>query len=415
MIGFWKWGFRATVKIHCADDESNKVAKGLTFHDLVTTKLGIDPAKKLWLNPLLFNGTLQTLYYAMHDSGVEFQTYYGRELFTYTDGGVCSLDWVIPPEPKDEFDRQYKVTLPANSPRLHPRTRFLSESELSARDAESTDPLCVVFHGLAGGSHEPLIRNLAQELGAKGENWGVVVVNSRGCCRTKITLGKLFNALSTDDLREVLESLRERYPRRKLYAVGFSFGAVLLANYLGECGPAARGVVSAAVLIGCAWDMTESARHIDRSLSGRYLFNPSLTAFLNKLVKANRAELAEHTDWYSEEVVQTARKAKKTYQWDNAITCKTAGFDTSWKYYDAASPSRRVHSIDVPTLVVNSTDDPAVSPNLPLKQVQANPHVALVETNLGGHLGWVQSLGRFWCVELADRFINEFHCAASDT
>lgn len=418
MSGFWKWGFRASVKLHAAeDDKSPKINDQLTFNEFLNQDLPIvDPSKKLWLHPFLFNGSLQTLYYAMHNSATEFQVYYGRELFTYKDEGKCSLDWIIPkPASREEFDTLYKETLPKDSPRLHPKTRFFTDAELKERTSygqtpDSTDPICVVLHGLAGGSHEPLIRNLGRILQDSETIWDVVVVNARGCCRTKITTGTLFNALSTGDVKDVIVELQKRYPSRPIYAIGFSFGAVLLSNFLGECGEEAKLMVKAAVLIGCPWDLAASARHLDSSLTGRYLFGPSLAQFLNKLVKSNLKELREHVpELFTEETVDKAKLAKKTSEWDNIITCKTAGFDTVWDYYKAGSPQQRMSKIAVPTLIINSTDDPAVDSQLPIKEVEANPNLAMVETNLGGHLGFVKYSGDFWCVQVADDFINQFN------
>lgn len=415
MSGFWKWGFRASVNLHSNIDQSPRIADGVTFSDFLNNDLPIVNTKeKLWLNPLLFNGTLQTLYYAMHNSATEFLVYYGRELFTYKDEGKCSLDWIIPePESKEEFQKLYKETLPADSPRLHPRTRFFTDAELKERsthDQTSTDPICVVLHGLAGGSHEPLIRNLGKILKDSDVNWDVVVLNARGCCRTKITTGKLYNALSTDDVKDVIEEIQKRYPSRPIYAVGFSFGAVLLSNFLGVMGEEAKKLVKAAVVIGCPWDLGASARHLDGTLTGRYLFGPSLTEFLNKLIKSNLKELRVHEpEIFSEEIVNKAKAVKKTFEWDNIITCKTAGFDTVWDYYKAGSPQQRLSKVAVPTLIINSTDDPAVDDKLPIKEVEANPNLAMVETNLGGHLGFVKYSGDFWCVEVADDFFNLFY------
>lgn len=423
MSGFWKWGFRATVKcIHSEPEESPLIANDLRFADFVESKLPtVDTSSKLWLSPWLFNGSLQTLYYAAHNSTTQFQVYYGRETFRYSDGGQCSLDWVMDkPKSEEEFSRLYKETLPETSPRLHPRTRFLTKSELAGRTAhdqtpESSDPICVVLHGLAGGSHEPLIRNLGECLQKAESNWDVVVVNSRGCARTKITTGKLFHALAISDVEEVLEEIKRRYPSRPVYAVGFSFGAVLLANYLGSAEEKGRDLVKASVLIGCPWDMAASAHHVERSLSGRYLFNPSLTQFLSKLIKSNLAELKRHEpEFYTDERVQQAKMAKKTYEWDNAITCKVANFDNSWDYYHEGSPVRRIDTIRVPTLIINSTDDPVVDPALPRDQVKANPNLVMIETDLGGHLGFVKRSGEFWCVQVAEDFCDKFHLLASD-
>lgn len=410
MIGFWKWGFHASVKIHCASTDSPPINSTTTLKEMVTNQIPILQTEKLWLNPLLFNGTLQTINYATSNSD-KHSVFYGREIYTYKDGGVCSLDWVIPPTSMEEFKTLYNKTIPESSPRLHPRTRFFTKAELDEKTTydqdDQTSPICVVFHGLAGGSHEPLIKNLADYLTSqKGSEWDLVVVNSRGCCRTKITLGKLFSALSYDDVGEVLEDLKKRFPNRPLYTVGFSFGAALLTNYLGARNETSKDLVEGAVLIGCPWDMAISAKHLESSLSGRYLFNPQLTMFLNKLVKSNYSELKSHIpEIFNDENVAKAWKAKRTWQWDNIFTCKTVGFKDAWEYYSIASPIHQARNIPVPTLIINSTDDPAVAPVFP--NVEENPNLAFVETNLGGHLGWAKSSGEFWCVEVADDFINQ--------
>lgn len=418
MSGFWKWGFRASIKLHTApEDESIKINQDLTLNQFLAQDLPlVDTSSKLWLHPLLFNGSLQTLYYAMHKSHTEFQVYYGRELFQYKDGGQCSLDWIIPkPESKEAFDKISKESFPESSPRLHPKSRFFTTAELEKLTAEgqtpdSTDPICVVSHGLAGGSHEPLIRNLGKILYESDTNWDVVVVNNRGCCRTKITTGQLFNALTTEDIKDVLVELRKRYPSRPIYAVGFSFGAVMLANFLGEAGEEAQLLLKGACLIGCPWDLAASARHLDSSITGHRLFGPSLAQFLSRLVKSNLKELRAHLPaLFSEENVQKALEAKTTADWDNVITCKTAGFDTVWDYYEAGSPQQRMSTIAVPTLIINSTDDPAVDANLPIKEVYANPHLAMVESDLGGHLGFVKYSGDFWCVQVADEFFQSLN------
>ncbi|GEQ69579.1 hypothetical protein JCM33374_g3251 [Metschnikowia sp. JCM 33374] len=422
-IGFWKWGFRSTLKIHTSNAETQpEISKSTTFADFVRTKIPLlDESKKLWLNPLLFNGALQTLYYGMHNSATEFQVYYGRELFTYKDGGECSLDWVIEsPESDDEFRKLYKETLPETSPKLHPRTRFFTGEELAKQvkpgQTSDTAPICVVFHGLAGGSHEPLIRNLAQDLKKiPGTKWDVVVVNSRGCCRTKITTGKLFTGLSHEDIHEVLVDLKKRYPNRPVYTVGFSFGGLLVANYLAIHGDEAKKLVKSAVVVGCPWDMEESARHIRKSLTGQYMLGPSLTTFLNKLIKSNSKELQQHSpEVYNDESIKKAKMAKQTSDWDDIFTCKAAGFKNSWEYYREASPVHRAEKIRVPLLSLNATDDPTVSTDIDFdKLVKENPYLAMVESNLGGHLGWVKPSGEFWCVEVVSEFINTFNAQAN--
>lgn len=416
------WGFRSNVKIHQSKSDKSidlplrNGEKTIKYADFIKNELPvIDEKEKLWLNPLLFNGLLQTLYYSSANLSHKFQVYYGREIFTYEDGGVCSIDHVIPqPENKEEFKALHDKTLPEGWPKLHPRSRYFSNEELEqinspSEGSQSTKPICVVLHGLAGGSHEPLIRNLAEYLSTgKNENkWDTLVINSRGCCRTKITNGKLFTALSTGDIHEVLVELKKRNPNRPIYTVGFSFGAAILANYLAETKD--DTMITAACLVGCPWDLVDSAYHIDKSWSGSYLFNPALTSFLNKLVKNNFTELNHHNpELFNEENLKRGMKQTKTWQFDSVYTCHTIGYSNPFEYYRDASPVNRILKIHTPTLILNSTDDPAVGVRLPWMEVETNPHLCMVETDLGGHLGYVQSSGKFWCVQLVEEFFAKF-------
>jgi len=46
----------------------------------------------------------------------------------------------------------------------------------------------------------------------------------------------MFNAVITSHVREAIAYLKASFPNRPLYAAGFSLGANILANYLGERG-----------------------------------------------------------------------------------------------------------------------------------------------------------------------------------
>lgn len=60
--------------------------------------------------------------------------------------------------------------------------------------------------------------------------WEACVVNSRGCARSKITTGVLYNARATWDVRQVVNWLRKSFPNRPLFGIGYSLGANILVN-----------------------------------------------------------------------------------------------------------------------------------------------------------------------------------------
>lgn len=142
------------------------------------------------LNPLLFNGHLQTMWTAVKQHGPPI--YYKRKVFHSTHKtcqGTFAVDFVN--EPFEDVD-----------PELPPRTAFLSEAELEKQGSDDSRPQLVVLHGLSGGSHEIYLRHAIAPLVDSGE-WEICVVNSRGCAKSPITTGVLYNARATWDIRQV--------------------------------------------------------------------------------------------------------------------------------------------------------------------------------------------------------------------
>ena len=94
------------------------------------------------LNPLLFNGHLQTMWTAVKDDGPP--VYYKRKLFEAEDPayeGSFAVDFVV--DPFKESDD----TLP-------PRTTYFSEEEYENAGSADSRPMLVTLHGLSGGSYE---------------------------------------------------------------------------------------------------------------------------------------------------------------------------------------------------------------------------------------------------------------------
>ena len=169
------------------------------------------------LNPLLFNGHLQTFWTAVKPQDIPI--YYKRRIFSAEDpavAGTFAVDFVV--SPYEDTDK-----------RLPPRTTFYAEGEYEQLGSQDDmTPMLVVLHGLSGGSHEIYLRAVLKPLVEAG--WAACVVNSRGCAMSKITTGLLYNARATWDVRQVVKELRRRWPKRPLFGTGFSLGANILVN-----------------------------------------------------------------------------------------------------------------------------------------------------------------------------------------
>lgn len=172
------------------------------------------------LNPLLFNGHLQTAWTVVKDEGPPI--IYKRKIFDADDpayAGTFAVDFVVDtPSENDES--------------LPPRTTYFTDEEFKILESGSLDskPMLVTLHGLSGGSYELYLRHVLAPLVSKEGGWEACVVNSRGCAMSKITTGVLYNARATWDVRQTVKWLREKFPNRSLFAIGFSLGANILTN-----------------------------------------------------------------------------------------------------------------------------------------------------------------------------------------
>lgn len=204
--------------------------------------------EKCQLNPLLFNGHLQTAYTVVKN--VDIPIYYKRRIFEAEDPrykGQFTVDFVVEPydkpgveeasaDEKGKNDTSDRTTTNYDQTDgdLPPRTTFYSDSEFASLPSTDTKPMLVALHGLSGGSHELYLRHVMAPLvksGGDGDaGWEACVVNSRGCANSKITTGVLYNARATWDVRQTVKWLRETFPNRPLFGIGFSLGANILTN-----------------------------------------------------------------------------------------------------------------------------------------------------------------------------------------
>lgn len=144
--------------------------------------------------------------------------FYKRKIFEAENPafvGTFAVDFVVPPY--EEADES-----------LPPRTTFYTDGEVSELGSLDTKPMLVTLHGLSGGSHEMYLRAAIKPILEEG--WEALVINSRGCAKSKITSGVLYNARSTWDIRQVVKWLKKRFPNRPLFGIGFSLGANILVN-----------------------------------------------------------------------------------------------------------------------------------------------------------------------------------------
>ena len=272
-----------------------------------------------------------------------------------SDGGVIALDW-FPPE--------------AIKPPV---------------------PIIVFLHGLAGGSHACYIQSIAEFSRSRSHvfQFQSVVVHARGCGETDIVTPKFTCASSTHDIRESLDVIHARFPDCPLVLVGFSMGANIMVNYLGEEGknptPGHEPHIVGAISVGNPFDMYHCNWNLHSTWFMRSFYSRNLTEGLQNLFSRALHLFDGHPDFDID--IEQVRASKTTREFDEALTRRVFGYHSANEYYRLSSSVLRLPWVRVPLICLQARDDP-IAVISPYDEVRSNPHVVLVETSQGGHLGW---------------------------
>jgi predicted alpha/beta-fold hydrolase len=296
------------------------------------------------LNPFLFNGHLQTMYTARPDPGPPI--FYKRKLFDSNHSvypGTYAVDFVVTKEEGEAATKTKDASLPE-------RTANFTSAEWDDMNSKDTTPMIIALHGLSGGSHEVYLRETLAPLTASG--WAACVVNGRGCALSKVTTPQLFNARATWDVRQTIAHLRELYPNRPLYAVGFSLGANILTNYVGEEGD--KCVLRAAVACSNPWNLDVCNIELQRTWVGLEIYARTMGANLKKLFVLHREQILKN-EGVDEDKVMGSRYL---FEFDRHVQCPTWGYPTEGAYYRDSESVDALLAVRVPFLGINAEDDP---------------------------------------------------------
>jgi len=236
---------------------------------------------------------------------VDIPITYKRKIFSSTCEtypGTFAVDFVTPStEPAPSVDTS-----------LPPRTTYWDDAEFETLGSMVDKPMLVLLHGLAGGSNELYIRSVLKLLCLDHPHrWDACVVNARGCAMSRITSGVLFNARATWDIKQFAQFAREKWPRRKLFACGFSLGANILVNYLAEEGVSSP--VDAAIVISNPWNLDISNAILKSSWLGLHLYMRVMGMSMRSLWQRHEEDILKETKNID---VEKVRNLKYLYEFD---------------------------------------------------------------------------------------------------
>lgn len=294
-----------------------------------------------------------------------------------------------------------RMSLPLERERLETPDGDFLDLDFTARPRADA-PVVLVLHGLEGSARRRYVMLTYQELLARGLH--AVGLNFRSCSGEPNRLARFYHSGETGDLDHVLGVLHDRFPGVPIGVIGYSLGGNVLLRYLGERGEAAGARVHAAVGVSVPFDLTAGGEALERGIMGK-VYTEYFLRSLRLKVMAKEALLAGRCD------VEAVRRARTLREFDDAITAPLHGFEDAADYYRRASSAAVLEAIRVPTLLLQSEDDPFLpARHLPRDAVRRNPALVAAFTRRGGHVGFVGGAlpwrPRFWAEAEAARFLQ---------
>ncbi|KAH9246701.1 hypothetical protein BASA81_015750 [Batrachochytrium salamandrivorans] len=300
-------------------------------------------------NPLISNALVQSAlaeHVRPEATGLEFT----RELLPTRDGGTICLSW---------------ASLTTDKVELKP-------------DA----PVLFILPGTNGDELGGWYLKLASKYALLEQGYHVVVYVRRGCGGVPMSNGRPqdyadpLKPNSQSDIALAISHVRERHPDSKMLAMGYSLGGNFLANFLGNGhGP---HPFTAAVCICSPYDVTGLSYWIEH----RYrLVDWVLRKAKADVLRQNRSAIENDLETMSRGVdvdrICAANSFRMQCELDNLAVWGLAG-ETLNQYLDRSSCFNQLGRIDIPTLFINSIDDPVTHDLfIPYDRLKANPNLVL--------------------------------------
>jgi hypothetical protein len=242
--------------------------------------------------------------------------------------------------------------------------------------------LAVIAHGMESSSRSHNVMGLARTL--VGSGWDIAALNARGCSGVVNRLPRYYHAGATEDLSFLIDHIIREGPYANIALAGFSLGGNMVFKYLGEQGSSIPAKVKAAAGVSVPLNLESCARKLAQPRN-RFYMNRFLQSYYKKLkLKARLFPDIIDVDGYS--------RIRTFEELDNRYTAPLHGFEDAADYWHRASAAGYLDSITIPTLLINSRDDPFLTPDcFPEEAARENPNLFVLFPGRGGHCGFMES------------------------
>lgn len=305
----------------------------------------------------LFNGHLETIVPSLFRkvAGVTYQ----REKIHTPDGDFLNLDWS-------------KV---------------------------GSDKLIIISHGLEGDSERHYAKGLVKLFNQ--HKIDALVWNNRTCGGEINLLPILYHHGASYDLDTTVQHVLEANSYSTIYLSGISMGGAQTLKYLGEKGTSLPKEIKKSAVYSTPCNLPSCAATLKLKSNSFYK-----NRFLGKLKKKIAAKSQQFPDLIDSGLLE---KVNDFDSFDTLFTAKLHGFKDASDFYQAVSADNWMKEISIPTLILNSKNDPLLgSECYPIELAENKPEIILEMPERGGHSGFALKRNEFnWAEYRLLEFLND--------
>lgn len=251
----------------------------------------------------------------------------------------------------------------------------LGKISLDVLENKNSQSTIIFVHGFSSNSEAVSILNMMGHLKGK---YRCVSLNYRGCCCSPLLCTNFTHIGFTEDIKDTISYVREKYEGSKIILVGCSMGGNLVSLLLGRD----RKDFDISDVIGgvgisipfdfnvCAASKTYLKPLID------YKFLKHLKNFFEKNKKV-----------YEQKFIEKIKSSVNVLEL-NKIISESLGYKDIKEYYDKNSSINYLKDIKTPLMVINAKNDFLLTSYFPEKDFEENKYLLGVVTSAGGHLGF---------------------------
>ena len=252
------------------------------------------------------------------------------------------------------------------------------------RQYPELSPILIIVPGLTGDINAKYCRRMMADAYENG--WQAVIFNPRGRGGVKFKSAQAYSVGYTEDLRQIIAHIHDKYPKRMLFAVGYSLGANYLGILLGEDGE--NCLLNGAVC--CAAPTDPIVANV--ALRKRPWMSKALAYLLKKIML--KEGVLDIFNMRKKLKCKKAMNCEHLRQFDHYMIAPQFGYRCATEYYRKSSAGYTLMDIARPTLFLYAENDITVPIDVFCPEdYDGNSFICALITRYGSHsMSWLQGV-----------------------